>query len=368
MSAVTRTLPIYKALALLVLIAVPATAYGLQIRPAQHPHVQRVALVAAAQPVARLVPEQTFGARSTPRLSRAQYLELRNELWAMEDAQNPRVALRAIGSLIAVDPAVASSCHSLLHEIGREAYRKYRSFVTALKYQDDICGSGYLHGVVEERLQHVQDVYGELQTICNGYGDTGLGGKCYHGVGHGLMTYTRNNLPLALNMCDNLASDFAKLRCSEGVFMENFNTDQKIHPSRYLRASDPRYPCADQVPFYKDPCYFYAPIYYLNLHDRDYAAAARWCDGSEGGYAGACVIGLGHRLMQQNLSAPRFTERVCDRLGPGKTADCLDGVVSYWMVNFDSVRQGHVLCGMMLPADRHTCNAAVDKRAWQFAN
>ena len=57
------------------------------------------------------------------------------------------------------------------------------------------------------------------------------------------MFYTANDLPRSLEMCDAFDNAFARTTCSNGVFMENFSADQKLHVSEYLKESDPLYPC-----------------------------------------------------------------------------------------------------------------------------
>ena len=48
---------------------------------------------------------------------------------------------------------LCASCHDLVHEVGREAYKKYGDFSEAMKYQDEVCNSGYLHGYIESRFR-----------------------------------------------------------------------------------------------------------------------------------------------------------------------------------------------------------------------
>ena len=127
-----------------------------------------------------------------------------------------------------------------MHEIGRAAYEKYGAFGEAMKYQDEICNAGYLHGVIESRLSRSTDVFADMKTMCEEYPPGRLlSGDCYHGLGHGVMYYTANDLPRSLEMCDAFEKSFGRSNCISGVFMENFNADQKLHLSAYLKESDP---------------------------------------------------------------------------------------------------------------------------------
>jgi hypothetical protein len=341
-------------------VGLPVTGYALTLRSPQHaarpasPIARRVAIAPSPSPVATATPG--------PFLSADQLFTVEGRLALIVDQQNPRVALAELTHLMDTNPGVLRSCHAIAHSVGHAAYAKYRDFATAVQYQDDICGSGYLHGVVESRFASVKDIYAEMGTICDAYIAINQGGKCLHGVGHGLMRVTNNNLPRSIQLCDTYSLDIFKIRCSEGVFMENFGTDLSVHFSRYLRRSDPMYPCAQQTDFYKGTCYFYAPLFYLDLHDGRYLDALHWCDGAEVGYVAACVAGTGSRIMKQNIRRPRYVEHLCDQAGAGRVAPCIDGMVSYFLVNFNSFRKGVALCAEIDSIDRPTCNASLETR------
>src|SRR5204863_190992 len=46
--------------------------------------------------------------------------------------------------------------------------------------------------------------------------------QCVHGLGHGLMIYSLNDLPYSLHVCDQLATMWDRSSCTGGVFMQNF--------------------------------------------------------------------------------------------------------------------------------------------------
>ncbi|MDP9479827.1 MAG: hypothetical protein M3R38_29900, partial [Actinomycetota bacterium] len=137
-------------------------------------------------------------------------------------------------------------------------------------------------------------------------------------LGHGVMFYTANDLPRSLEMCDALGGSFASSNCANGVFMENFNTEQKDHVSEYLRESDPLYPCPKQAERHKADCYTYAPIYFLSLNEGGYDRALRWCEGAEAGYEPACAYGVGTQTMKENLNDPKSVESICVGANPNR--------------------------------------------------
>ncbi len=260
---------------------------------------------------------------------------------------------------------LANHCHALVHEIGHVAYKKYQKLNEALQYQDSICNSGYMHGVIEEYFVNVTDVFATLKTMCVGL-DTG---RCYHAVGHGLMYYTGNNLPKSLDYCSSLKGGDAVSFCGQGVFMENFNTDLKLHPSEYLDAKDPFYPCPSQKEKFKLGCYYYAPTFYLAQHKDDYTAGLAWCHTAEENYRGACARGLSSRATKahiKNLKDLKFVEELCMKGSALLRSDCIDGMVGFYINHFDSVAKGKELCATLLKENQNACIIGVDRRLKMF--
>lgn len=289
------------------------------------------------------------------------YAEVEQNLLAVLQEKNPKFALEDLKIAMNENAAIANRCHGLVHTIGRAAYEKYKIFDQALVFEDNTCGSGYIHGVIEARLAKATDVFSELQSLCKDNS-----GTCYHGVGHGLMLYTSNNVPASLAYCDTIKHDQGRLFCSEGVFMENFNTDTALHPSDFLKPNDPFFPCGEQNAVYKGTCYFYAPDYYLNLHPKEFSSALKWCESAEEGFQLICLNGLGSRMMKRNITQPKEVEKVCNQVDPTRRTYCIDGMASYYLVHHYSLEKGKEMCGTLETANREACNHAVNIRSGLF--
>jgi len=302
--------------------------------------------------------------QNSNQLSEKDYERIRDGLVTIVKIQNPKLALNKLRGLIS-DNAVANSCHGLAHEIGHASYKKYLSLDKALEFNDEICGSGYIHGAVEERMDNVSNIYSELTKVCAPQNQ----GICFHGVGHGFMYYTNNNLPKSLQLCDLLSQDYGRINCYDGVFMENFEGDHFLHPSTYLRKSDPLYPCRDQKDAYKDSCYFYAPRFYLQINNGDYVNALSWCANAESGYKLTCIKGVGSGSMKQNLNDPKYVEKICLNAKSNTELNyCIDGMVSYYITNFYSLNAGKNMCGLLSKSNQQSCFASVKKRQNLFPN
>jgi plastocyanin len=304
---------------------------------------------------------------SSGELSDKRYREIEAELTALVREENPRVALEKVRREIKTDDALARSCHPLVHDVGHAAYEKYGDFGEAMKYQDEVCNSGYLHGIIESRFSESDDVFADMKSMCNRYRlGSYMSWQCYHGIGHGVMFYTANDLPRSLKMCEGFDTAFGRSNCANGVFMENFNADQKLHLSKFLKESDPFYPCAQQANRYKAHCYLYAPTYFLSLNGSDYDAALEWCKGAEAGFEPSCAYGVGTQAMKENLNDPKLVETVCMNGDDGQTAPCIKGMTSLYINHHGSLEPARELCSRLEKPNRPACYDAIAADASLF--
>jgi plastocyanin len=300
-------------------------------------------------------------------LSDERYKERKDALLTLVREENPRVALDRMREEIETNDALSRSCHALVHEVGREAYEKYGDFGQAMKYRDELCNSGYLHGIIESKFSQSEDVFADMETMCDRYEPGSyMSWQCYHGIGHGAMFYTSNDLPRSLEMCDGFESAFGRSSCANGVFMENFNTEQKDHVSKYLKESDTLYPCMKQADRHKADCYLYAPTYFLVLNQDDYAAALDWCKGAEAGFEPTCARGVGSQMMKEHLNDPKLVESTCMKGEPEQTVPCIEGMASLYVNHYGSLEPARDLCARLDAPNRRTCYAAVKAHAGLF--
>lgn len=301
-------------------------------------------------------------------LSREEYASAKEEFFELINTHDPRFALTELRERIKTDNALLRSCHALVHEIGHAAYEKYGDFGEAMKYQVQLCNFGYSHGVIEAYFSKSTDVFTTTQTVCNPYPlGKYLSRECYHGIGHGLMYYTSNDLPKSLELCDRYENSFARTACTNGVFMENFNTDQKLHPSKFLRESDPFYPCQEQSARYKRDCYLYAPTYYLSLHKNKYVDALKWCDNAEPLYKSNCAQGVGNKAIEDNINNPKLVEEIC--MNSNKSAQvgfCIDGMLGLFINHYGSLEPARKLCEQLESSNRPTCYAYIQSISGLF--
>ncbi len=291
----------------------------------------------------------------------------REEILAIVHKENPKVALAELAHRMDTTPIVFRYCHSIAHDIGHKGYDKYKNFTEALKYEDSVCSDGYLHGVIEEHFGELSDttkILAEMKNICIGIREIA---RCYHGVGHAVMYYTKNDLPKAIEICSSYsAKTRSRGNCYEGMFMENFLSDEVDHPSKYVDKNNPFFPCPTEPSGLKSFCYFYAPIYYLGQNNDDYAKALAWCGTAEKAGVFACVRGVGSLMMKYHINDPKFSEKICDGAPAGQISACIDGMVSYYLTFYDHVSIAKKMCSEMEKGNQGACNRGVARKAFLF--
>ena len=282
------------------------------------------------------------------------YEDASRELRLIVEDDGPPGAFLRLRSVLVDDPALESLCHGLVHEIGHAAYEK-EGFDGALKYEDDLCGSGYIHGIVEEHLDRVRDIEAVLPTVCDPDA-----AKCFHGIGHGLMYKLDNDLERSVALCGTFPEAFQRVQCAEGVFMEIFDSETRFHASSYLKEDDPLFPCRGLDAVNEGVCAFYATRYYLRLHPRAYEGALAWCmESVPKGPRDACIKGVGDSAMKQNITDPLFVESLCMHVSEPKRHYCIEGMVSYAIVHAAKTSAGEAMCPRLMPRNRPACAKAV---------
>ena len=79
--------------------------------------------------------------------------EYYSEYQLLTQSAGAKSALDSLRKTIRKDPLVAKNCHGIAHQIGQTAYVIYSSsFSDASQFQDSVCNSGYIHGVIAKRV------------------------------------------------------------------------------------------------------------------------------------------------------------------------------------------------------------------------
>ena len=311
------------------------------------------------------VPQQSAAKIKSLKLSTDEYATVRNELFQKLQKENPRMAIELLKKKMAENPAVLQSCHELLHEVGRESYRKYEDFGRAIQYQEEICVSGYIHGIIEEYFQQAEDVDVAMMSVCEKYPEGKyITWECYHGIGHGLMYFNDNNLPLSLQKCALLKDSFAQSACANGAYMENFNADDVVHPSQYLDPKDPFASCRNSV--FRTDCFMNVAIYTLRAQNYNYQKVFDMCKEFKGGDRSSCTLGAGVQMTRRNMDSVDFIDDFCMHQEDDQVIPCYDGMVSWYVGFYGGLKEAEKVCSQIDRRHRATCEKAVESYGGLF--
>jgi mono/diheme cytochrome c family protein len=262
--------------------------------------------------------------------------------------QGPKLALATLQRTMTSNTAVAADCHRIAHRMGSAALTRFKDQVApAFIAGSPVCASGYYHGIIERAFlgQPTNKLGVVARQLCSDPKITAqrfLAYQCIHGLGHGLMIYTGYDLPGSLKTCDGLRTGFDRVSCSGGVFMENFNSSYGV-TSKYLRKSDPIYPCNDVAERHKLYCYLLVTANILRVENYDLKKTADACRLSEPAWVRTCYESFGRDAS--GMAGKSTTKALAScRLAKRNEGDCLYGV-SREIVNADAQgRRGGRFC------------------------
>jgi mono/diheme cytochrome c family protein len=273
--------------------------------------------------------------------------------------KGPAYALSVLRRKEETDSGIRTYCHPIAHTIGAGALKRYNGDVgKAFAAGDPTCGSGYYHGLLQCKLagvarSHVSSV---ARKVC----ESGLIRanaftyyQCVHGLGHGLMLYTRYNLPGALRLCHGLRTSYDQVSCTGGVFMENQQSSYGIK-SRWLKSTDLLYPCDIVARRDKLYCYLLVTSHILPDVGWNWKKTADWCRKSDAGFVAYCFQSYGRDASGSTQEQPRRILDLCRRAGSGER-ECIFGAVRDILNNDASDPAAGRLCELVSGSTRSYC-------------
>lgn len=138
------------------------------------------------------------------------------------------------------DPLLANACHDILHELGKNAYQKYKNKSLFTKYYT--CGFGYLHGAMSQSLINNNDNLGQIEILnelCKKLESEVKYtiNQCHHGIGHAIGSQDISILQQT-NLCQNLSSLNPRdtIDCTSGAYNQYF-IDRTLENSGNIKKS-----------------------------------------------------------------------------------------------------------------------------------
>jgi cytochrome c553 len=272
--------------------------------------------------------------------------------------EGPQKALALLATDDRTISAVHADCHQIAHWVGRAGLLHYKYDAgTALSHGAMTCNSGYYHGVLQLALAGLprDRVVKKSQHLCDAPAvnkDDFLLYQCVHGLGHGLMIYSGDDLPWSLQTCHKLLTDFDRVSCTGGVFMQNLDTTMGV--SKYLSSKNPLYPCNIVKEQDKVYCYLMVTSRINTLDGFNWRKTAAWCRKAESGWVATCFQSFGRDASGVSHYVPKDTIRLCSFAGKD-ASECLYGASRDYANNYAGGKEAAVLCNLSPKRSRSRC-------------
>lgn len=174
--------------------------------------------------------------------------------------------------------------HLVNHASGEYLYKKYgpAGLAKCREYFLASCNHGFvISAIAKGGMPEVAKTMQECQKA-----GPAVFSQCAHAVGHGfLASEGYKELLKSLELCDQVefsSGQFPKFNCYDGVFMENIwgVHDGQPSPDRWVKESDPVYPCNDKRidPKYILACWSNQPALAYQLFKGDIKKVGQLCD------------------------------------------------------------------------------------------
>jgi hypothetical protein len=277
--------------------------------------------------------------------------------------RGPQTALALFSRDLKTNRTVEDSCHRIAHTLGAASLAHFHGDVyKALAHGSFVCWSGYYHGVLEHALQNVRtktQYVAVARSVCQGKlvrRTIWIAYQCVHGLGHGLMLQSADNLPFALSVCDSLQTAWDRSSCSGGVFMENINAGSGLSQgrTRWLRKSDLVYPCDAVSRRHKLYCYLMVTSRILQANGYDWSRTAAVCSRVEKGWVSTCFQSFGRDADGYSIERPAKVLALCAVTGAHES-DCLYGAARDMTADLSSGTRAAGLCARAPARYRARC-------------
>jgi cytochrome c553 len=261
--------------------------------------------------------------------------------------EGPEKALVTLGQDDKSIPGVHADCHQISHWVGHAGLAYYKNDAgVALSHGAMTCNSGYYHGVMQLAFAGLPKpaVVAKARKLCtNPAINTSdfLLYQCVHGLGHGLMIYSGDDLPWSLKTCHKLQNEFDRISCTGGVFMQNLDTTMGV--SRYLSNTNPLYPCNIVQGQDKYYCYLQVTSRILTLDGYNWTKTAQWCRKAEKGWVETCFESYGRDASGSTQYHPTATIQVCRKAGKNASG-CIYGASRDYANNYAGSMQSVSVC------------------------
>jgi mono/diheme cytochrome c family protein len=276
--------------------------------------------------------------------------------------EGPKKALDTLQADSRTVPGVQADCHQISHWVGHAGLAHFHGNAgEALAHGAMTCNSGYYHGVIELSIAGLprSKIVPIVRKLCANpsvANNTFLLYQCVHGLGHGLMIYSGDDLPYSLHVCDQLTTGFNRTACTGGVFMQNLDTGMMT--SRYIRPHDPIYPCTIVSKPHKYYCYLQSTERIIQVVGYDWPKVADWCRRAERDWVDICFQSMGRDASGYTQYHPKKTLAICAQART-QAGECIYGAARDYGNNFAGGKEAARFCNFGPSRYRGRCYEGV---------
>lgn len=264
---------------------------------------------------------------------------------------------------------VFARCHELTHYLSRMEYDKVKDISSVYNQCTSVCHGGCYHGPIESYLKAKSLQIGpefesqaglEIPRICGKKEDYQvplLYTECLHGIGHATMFVTDGDLIVALRLCDRLPDVSEREACYSGSFMENSSSSTNLdHPSKYIKADDPMYPCNALEERYLSLCYRYQSSHFALLTKSNWDQTANLCLQVPKPYQIPCFLTIGSNQVGFTQDLGKMIQNCTLMPSDEYQQACLQGAVDALTIRYrGDVSKMIWFCSNTPPAHQQSC-------------
>lgn len=272
-----------------------------------------------------------------------------------------RMILAAVEkNFMSEDNAGRIYCHDIAHEVGRELARRARgSIQDTLSQCDATCNNGCFHGVLQEALLSLPQntALKNIYRLCEPlfFHSPASETECFHGLGHGIMSLTKNNLQKSLGICDSLFFMNNRELCYSGAFMEGLVDTLHGEPA----VVDPLHTlslCKTLDSKYQGACYLVLGSAGLGGGGQDFTWAFTRCDNeAPEEYQENCYTSVGYQIGVQKKWEVASSMAVCHDAKVHQKNGCYLGLISDFLKGTRTSPDVSQICGQIESEYRQMC-------------
>ncbi len=252
------------------------------------------------------------------------------------------------------------SCHDLTHIVGEVAIEANNNLGETLINCTKTCQYGCAHGALIGGINKSPQLLNNLSEICAPFSNANPQDidACNHGLGHGISEYTGMNLSKSLDICDKIASQDAKEKCAQGVFMQI--TDYVDIP--YFKITGSISTFCNSVPTdLIGTCFDTASLHEYG-RSKDIQKSTLVCSQIPSAYRSECVISLVNLVYSNYEGSKQKLLDFCNTMSSKDYNSCLKGAIEPDIIADPEAKTSIFLCDNSRLSQKDKCFSDLGER------